>query len=635
MRPPDSNSWASARKVVVTKDETTIVEGAGDADQIAGRVSQIRAEIENSDSDYDREKLQERLAKLAGGVAVIKAGAATEVELKERKHRIEDAVRNAKAAVEEGIVAGGGVALIQAGAKAFANLQLYGDEATGANIVRVAIDAPLKQIAFNAGLEPGVVVDKVRGLPAGHGLNAATGEYVDLLAAGINDPVKVTRSALQNAASIAGLFLTTEAVVADKPEKSWRPDGRRRRHGRHGRHGRFLTTRLPASLTTARQHDDGGPTFGWGRRRRLSAVAGPEVQRHAGVGRSGRIGAVTITAAADGSALGNPGPAGWAWYVNDDCWRAGGWPHGTNNQGELMAVLDLFRSTAHVPGEDLQILCDSQYVINSVTKWMPGWKRKGWRKADGKPVLNVDLLKEIDQALVGRKYTFEWVRGHAGHDLNEAADDRARAAATAYQQGVAVRQGPGFGAAGRDAPAGAQADSATAAGSTRRRAGGAAARRTPQPLAGSTAPSGQQQLFGAPSALRRTGPLQRTRRGHHAARPARTRARKPIVEALERELLRPETRADLGRTGVLLHPDFTEIGSSGRIWTRDAMMMSLEDNPGGPAELELLGADRLGEQTVLLTYRSHTREGSALRSSLWVLDGAQWRLRFHQGTPEA
>ncbi|TJY67490.1 chaperonin GroEL [Arthrobacter sp. CAU 1506] len=209
-----------ARKVVVTKDETTIVEGAGEADAIAGRVNQIRAEIENSDSDYDREKLQERLAKLAGGVAVIKAGAATEVELKERKHRIEDAVRNAKAAVEEGIVAGGGVALIQAGAKAFANLSLEGDEATGANIVKVAIDAPLKQIALNAGLEPGVVADKVRGLGDGHGLNAATGVYEDLLAAGVNDPVKVTRSALQNAASIAGLFLTTEAVVADKPEKA-------------------------------------------------------------------------------------------------------------------------------------------------------------------------------------------------------------------------------------------------------------------------------------------------------------------------------------------------------------------------------------------------------------------------------
>ncbi|QCU78778.1 chaperonin GroEL [Citricoccus sp. SGAir0253] len=208
----------TARKVVVTKDETTIVEGAGDAEEIAGRVNQIRAEMENTDSDYDREKLQERLAKLAGGVAVIKAGAATEVELKERKHRIEDAVRNAKAAVEEGIVAGGGVALIQAGIKAFDNLSLEGDEATGANIVKVAIEAPMKQIALNAGLEPGVVADKVKGLPAGHGLNAATGEYEDLLAAGVNDPVKVTRSALQNAASIAGLFLTTEAVVADKPE---------------------------------------------------------------------------------------------------------------------------------------------------------------------------------------------------------------------------------------------------------------------------------------------------------------------------------------------------------------------------------------------------------------------------------
>ncbi|MET7945440.1 chaperonin GroEL [Micromonospora sp. NPDC005324] len=209
-----------ARKVVVTKDETTIVDGAGDAEQIQGRVNQIRAEIDKSDSDYDREKLQERLAKLAGGVAVIKVGAATEVELKERKHRIEDAVRNAKAAVEEGIVPGGGVALVQAGKTAFDKLDLVGDEATGANIVKVALDAPLRQIAVNAGLEGGVVVEKVRNLAAGHGLNAANGEYVDLLAAGIIDPAKVTRSALQNAASIAALFLTTEAVVADKPEKT-------------------------------------------------------------------------------------------------------------------------------------------------------------------------------------------------------------------------------------------------------------------------------------------------------------------------------------------------------------------------------------------------------------------------------
>jgi chaperonin GroEL len=214
-----------ARKVIVTKDETTIVEGAGEASQIEGRVTQIRREIENTDSDYDREKLQERLAKLAGGVAVIKAGAATEVELKERKHRIEDAVRNAKAAVEEGIVPGGGVALIQSGTKALAGLELSGDEATGANIVRVAIEAPLKQIAVNAGLEAGVVAHKVSELPAGQGLNAATGEYGDMFAQGIIDPAKVTRSALQNAASIAGLFLTTEAVVADKPEKAAAPMG--------------------------------------------------------------------------------------------------------------------------------------------------------------------------------------------------------------------------------------------------------------------------------------------------------------------------------------------------------------------------------------------------------------------------
>ncbi|MFE4229881.1 RNase H family protein [Arthrobacter sp. NPDC056886] len=380
---------------------------------------------------------------------------------------------------------------------------------------------------------------------------------------------------------------------------------------------------------------------------------------------------MTITAAADGSALGNPGPAGWAWYVNDDCWRAGGWPHGTNNQGELMAVLDLFRATAHVPGEDLLILCDSQYVINAVTKWMPGWKRKGWRKADGKPVLNVDLLKDIDQALVGRKYTFEWVRGHAGHELNEAADVRARAAATAYQQGVAVRQGPGFGSPEGQPPEGETQPGRTQPGRTqpgRTQQGGTQQGGTQQ---GGTQPAGQ-----AGSAMPQTAPETAPRTApEQAARPAATRAQpapapsgqqelfgapgaydepdlfseleeepavalaeaspEAVVESLERELLRPETRADLGRAGVLLHPDFTEIGSSGRLWTRDAMMMSLEDNPGGPVELELLGADRLGEKTMLLTYRSHTRDGSALRSSLWVLEGAQWRLRFHQGTPEA
>ena len=214
----DLDLLGRAGKIVVTKDETTIVTGAGEKDAIEGRKNQIKAEIENTDSDYDREKLQERLAKLSGGVAVIKSGAATEVELKERKHRIEDAVRNARAASEEGLVAGGGVALIQAANQVLDALELEGDEATGVNIVRVAISSPLKQIAENAGLEGGVVADRVADMDPGYGLNAATGEYGDLMAEGISDPVKVTRSALQNAASIAGMFLTTEAVVADKPE---------------------------------------------------------------------------------------------------------------------------------------------------------------------------------------------------------------------------------------------------------------------------------------------------------------------------------------------------------------------------------------------------------------------------------
>ena len=214
----DMSVLGTAKKVIVSKDETTIVSGGGSKEDVAARVAQIRGEIANTDSDYDREKLQERLAKLAGGVAVIKVGAATEVEAKERKHRIEDAVRNAKAAIEEGLLPGGGVALVQAAAKAQNDVKLEGDEATGAAIVFRAVEAPIKQIAENAGLSGDVVIDKVRSLPDGQGLNAATNEYEDLLAAGVTDPVKVTRSALQNAASIAGLFLTTEAVVANKPE---------------------------------------------------------------------------------------------------------------------------------------------------------------------------------------------------------------------------------------------------------------------------------------------------------------------------------------------------------------------------------------------------------------------------------
>jgi chaperonin GroEL len=209
----------TARKVIVTKDETTIVEGAGKDEDVQGRINQIKGEIEKTDSDYDREKLQERLAKLSGGVAVIKVGAATEVELKEKKHRIEDAVQSTKAAVEEGIVPGGGVALLNA-QTALDKVDLDGDELTGANIVRRALEEPIKQIAVNAGLEGGVIIEKVRALDPGNGLNAATGEYGDMLKFGVIDPTKVTRSALQNAASIAALFLTTEAIVAEKPEKA-------------------------------------------------------------------------------------------------------------------------------------------------------------------------------------------------------------------------------------------------------------------------------------------------------------------------------------------------------------------------------------------------------------------------------
>jgi ribonuclease HI len=359
---------------------------------------------------------------------------------------------------------------------------------------------------------------------------------------------------------------------------------------------------------------------------------------------------MTITAAADGSALGNPGPAGWAWYVNDSCWRAGGWPHGTNNQGELMAVLDLFRQTAHIPDEELHILCDSQYVINCITKWMPGWKRKGWRKADGKPVLNVELLKDIDTELIGRKYTFEWVKGHAGHDLNEAADERARAVAIAYQQGLAFSAGPGFSGSTPWSRAAAQHDAELRTGPPVEPSSGKVLdEEAEEPLyteaeeplytekeepAYIEEPSYTQEpsLFDDEEAFAEPVLFTDTVEG---APMNSGRTDEETVLALEKELLRPDVRADLGRTGVLLHPDFTEIGTSGRFWTRDAMMMSLEQNPAEHGDIELLGSDRIGDNAILLTYRSYGRAGTVLRTSLWVLDGGQWRLRFHQGTPEA
>lgn len=331
---------------------------------------------------------------------------------------------------------------------------------------------------------------------------------------------------------------------------------------------------------------------------------------------------MTIIAAADGSALGNPGPAGWAWYVDDSCWRAGGWPHGTNNMGELMAVLDLFKSTAHLPQEPLHILCDSQYVINSVTKWMPGWKRKGWRKSDGKPVLNLELLKEIDAALVGRKYTFEWVKGHAGHDLNEAADDRARDAATAYQAKHQPNEGPGF--PGAQSSTDSKKNDAVPSSQPLS---------TPAPVRDlAPAAFGEAALFGDQDQPDLFSVMDDEPDPSFGT--DRVTGIDAVIE-LERELLDPAVRADPFRVAELLHPDFEEIGSSGRIWTRAEALQLLSEEESAPVDMEVMGLAQLDTATTLLTYRSSSPGRSVLRSSLWNLDNGQWRLRFHQGTLEA
>ena len=316
---------------------------------------------------------------------------------------------------------------------------------------------------------------------------------------------------------------------------------------------------------------------------------------------------MAIVAAADGSALGNPGPAGWAWYVDDDHWSAGGWPHGTNNQGELMAVIDLLEATAHL-GDDLHIFCDSQYVINAVTKWMPGWKRKGWRKADGAPVLNRELLERLDRALQGRSYRFEWVKGHAGHELNEAADERARAVALAYQKGDPIPIGPGW--PGRAAvveepvPAPAAAAPATA----------------PAAVAAAATPASAQD---ASLELDLFADL------------AADETDEQVVARLERELLEPAVRSDASRLAELLHPSFEEIGRSGRLWGRDAIISELAVEDDQAAAMEVLAVDRVASETLLLTARTTDARGATLRSSLWVRSSGRWRLRFHQGTPEA
>lgn len=335
---------------------------------------------------------------------------------------------------------------------------------------------------------------------------------------------------------------------------------------------------------------------------------------------------MTITAAADGSALGNPGPAGWAWYIDEDTWRAGGWPHGTNNMGELKAVLDLLEATAVDADQHLHILCDSQYVINSVTKWMPGWKRKGWRKKDGKPVMNVELLKDIDRALAGRSVEFEWVKGHAGHAMNEAADKRANAAATAFSKKQDPQVGPGYRAssAAQDGSSPAPSADSSSAGS---------------PSAGSS--SSQTAAAGDPDDLFSL---------FDTAEPAPASSCSTAVEdtvlvadapgtsdfeqviTREQALLTDALRADAPSAAELLHPAFTEIGASGRSYDRDEILSALA--PLVDVQAEEFLADEIAPGAILLRYVTTGPDGTARRSSVWVKERGHWLLRHHQGTPE-
>lgn len=297
---------------------------------------------------------------------------------------------------------------------------------------------------------------------------------------------------------------------------------------------------------------------------------------------------MTIIAAADGSALGNPGPAGWGWYVDDEHWACGGWAHGTNNMGELTGVLDLLQQTAHLD-EDLVIYCDSRYAIDSITKWMPGWKRKGWKKADGKPVMNLEIMKALDEAMQGRKVRFEWVKGHAGHELNEAADKLANAAAASWKEGVAPDPGPGF--SGTGVPEAIRGEAHAAYAPTVAE---------PEPdLFGTAEPSDEEQ-----------------------------------VVALERSLLTDDVRRDPAAVAALLHPEWSEIGASGRVWTRAELLAEVAPLPE-ETTLDVVSIERLAPGAILLLWRSIADSGSALRSSLWLRAGHTWVQRFHQGTPEA
>ncbi len=301
---------------------------------------------------------------------------------------------------------------------------------------------------------------------------------------------------------------------------------------------------------------------------------------------------MTIIAAADGSALGNPGPSGWAWYVDDTCWASGGWPHGTNNMGELMGVLDLLRQTAHLD-EDLLVHCDSTYVINTITKWMAGWKRNGWRKKDKKPVMNLEIIQAIDVAMQGRRVEFRWVKGHAGHPLNEAADRLANAAAAAYQRGDVPPAGPGFPGAGAQPEASAVQAAPSA--------------RTPEP---------EPDLF-----------------SDLEAEPSSVLTPAEEIVARERELLSDAVRSDRSAVAALLHPDWQEIGRSGRLWNRADLLESI--GPIGAVELEVIDVVDVAPDTLLLVWRAVTSADSTLRSSLWKRTAGGWQQIFHQGTAES
>jgi ribonuclease HI len=346
---------------------------------------------------------------------------------------------------------------------------------------------------------------------------------------------------------------------------------------------------------------------------------------------------LVITAAADGSSLSNPGPAGWAWYIDDVTWAAGGWPLGTNNMGELMAVLDLLRQTAVVADEPISLLCDSQYVINSLTKWMPSWKRRGWRKGDGKPVLNKELFIALDEAMAGRDVRFTWVKGHAGHRMNEAADVRARAAATAYQQGTPVPSGPGFPGANI---ASASLDVTPS---------------TPEviPDLFSGAGDGDGEPATPPGEAR--GPVERgsaarvspsATSGRRAVRPWRTteadaptgtpadgpggrdREVERVVES-QREVI---ARRSPTRLRELLHDDYVEYSPDGHIFTR-ARLLALPAEARDETQFELLGATRLGDVVVLVRWRGRSGSRASLYSSVWTRADGRWQARFSQGTP--